>query len=136
MIQDKQLEFSNAQAITASAASSNQIDLGPVNGRGMAGGGHLPIEFTVNTTFTAGGAATLTIQIRTSANADMSSSTVVAQSGPLALANLVAGKDVPYYPTLPRNVKRYVDVYYLVATGPMTAGAITARGTAALQIGG
>lgn len=138
MILDKQLEFSNAQAITATAPSTNVIDLGPKGPRGSSTGvgGHLPIEFTVGTTFTAAGAATLTIQIRTSDAADMSGATVVASSQALALTDLVAGKDVPYYPTLPANMKRYVDLNYVVTTGPMTAGTISARGAAHLQIGG
>lgn len=136
MILDKQLEFSNAQAITATATSTNVVDLGPKNGRGMSGSGHLPIEFTVATTFTAAGAATLTIQTRTSDSSDMSGAVVIAQSPPLALADLVAGKDVPYYPGLPVNTKRYVDLNYVVSTGPFTAGAISARGAAAQQIGG
>jgi len=135
MIQDKQLEFSNAQAITATAASTNVIDLGPKHGRGMAGPGPA-IEFTVGTTFAAAGAGTLTIQIRTSDSADMSGATVIASSQALALADLVAGKDVPYYPHIPVNAKRYVDLNYVVGTGPFTAGTLTARGTAALQIGG
>ena len=138
MILDKQLEFSNAQAITATAPSTNVIDLGPKGPRGSSTGehGHLPIEFTVGTTFTAAGAATLTIQIRTSANADMSGATVIASSQAIALADLAAGKDVPYYPMIPVNAKRYVDLNYVVGTGPFTAGTLTARGTADLQIGG
>ncbi|WP_445505013.1 Bbp16 family capsid cement protein [Microvirga sp. G4-2] len=136
MILDKQLEFSNAQAITVTAPSTNVVDLGPKNGRGMSGSGHLPIEFTVGTTFAAAGAATLTIQIRTSDSADMSGATVIEQSQDIAVADLAAGKDVAYYPTLPVNTKRYVDINYVVATGPFTAGTISARGAAAQQIGG
>ncbi|MBA1159383.1 Bbp16 family capsid cement protein [Microvirga mediterraneensis] len=132
MIQDKQLEFSNAQAITATASSTNVIDLGPKNGRGTTGPG-TPIEFTVGQTFV--GAGTLTIQIRTSDSADMSGATVVAASPAFTAADLVAGKDLPYYPHIPVNTKRYVDLNY-VASSAFTAGTLTARGTAAAQIGG
>ena len=135
MIQDKQLEFSNAQAITATAPSTNVIDMGPVTNRGMTGPGP-KIEFTVGTTFTAAGAATLTIQIRTSDSADMSGATVIDSSQAIAVADLAAGKGVPYYPMIPVNAKRYVDLNYVVGTGPFTAGTLTARGTADLQIGG
>lgn len=135
MIQDKQLEFSNAQAITATAASTNVIDMGPVTNRGMTGPGP-KIEFTVGTSFAAAGAAGLTIQIRTSDQANMSGAVVIAQSQRLAIADLAAGKDVPYYPWIPVNAKRYVDINYVVDTGPFTAGTLTARGTADLQIGG
>lgn len=135
MIQDKQLEFSNAQAITATATSTNVIDLGAKHGRGHSGPGP-KIEFTVGTTFAAAGAAGLTIQIRTSDSSDMSGATVIASSQRLALADLEAGKGVPYYPHIPVNAKRYVDLNYVVDTGPMTAGTLTARGTAELQIGG
>lgn len=139
MIQDKQLEFSNAQAITASAASTNIVDLGPKQARGASvgtNGAGVPIHFNVGAGFTATGAGTLTIDIRTSDNADMSSSTTLMSSGPIGKASLGAGMEVPFYPVLPPNTKRYVDIYYTVGTGPMTAGTITARGTAGHQIGG
>lgn len=139
MILDKQLEFSNAQAITVTAASTNVIGLGPKQARGHSvgtPGAGTAIDFSVATTFTAAGAATLTIQMRTSDSADMSSATVIASSGPLAVADLVAGKDVPFYLTIPATAKAYVDLNYVVATGPFTAGAISARGAAAHQIGG
>ncbi len=135
MIADKQLQLSNAQAVTASAASTNQIDLGPVNVAGFSTGRQVvPLMATIDTTFTAGGAATLSIGVRSSANANMSSPTVHSTSPAIPVASLSAGADLKKLGVLldiPENSGRYVDVYYTVATGPMTAGAITVTGVAA-----
>jgi hypothetical protein len=135
MIIDKQMELSNAQAVTATAASSNQLDLGP-NGPWGSSGSDEPLEMFLNvdTTFTAAGAATLTIQLRSSPNANMSSPTVHLQSDAIPVASLVAGSRVPFWPRLPQNVGRYVDVNYVVATGPFTAGNISCRGTMDRQL--
>jgi len=135
MIQDKQLEFSNSQAITATAQSTNVIDLGARGswGKGSYGERDVDIVFTVDQTFAAAGAATLTPQLRTSANSDMSGA-VVVQSGPtLAIADLAAGADFAWKPDLGGAMARYCDINYVVATGPFTAGKLTARGTAARQ---
>lgn len=68
MITDKLLMFSEAQAVTASAASTDVIDLGPIDGTRRDIGVGEPLEFwaTVNTTATAAGAATLNVQLQTS----------------------------------------------------------------------
>lgn len=68
MILDKLLMFSEAQAVTASAASTDVIDLGPIDGTRRDIGVGYPLEFwaNVNTTATAGGAATLNVQLQTS----------------------------------------------------------------------
>lgn len=135
MIIDKQMELSNAQAVTATAASTNQLDLGPNTWAGDSVGveGELPLHFTIDTTFTAGGAATLRAQLRSSAAANMSSPTVHEQSDDIPVASLVAGARFPFRPTIPPNAGRYVDVNYVVTTGPMTAGAISCRGVASRQ---
>lgn len=133
MIQDKQLELSAAQAITASAASTNQIDTGPKQA-GSEALGDVELVFTIDETFAAVGAATLQIGIRSSASADMSSPTVHESSPVIALADLQVGDELQFFPRLPRFAGRYVDAYYTVTTGPFTAGKLTARGTAARQV--
>lgn len=139
-IQDKQGEFSNAQAITASAAASQNIDLGPRIGPGLTANGarNTEIGVSIDQSFTAGGAATLSIGVRSSDNADMSSAVTHYQTPAIPVASLVAGAKLDDYLQnlrIPPHCGRYVDLYYTVATGPMTAGKITARVQAGRQDG-
>ncbi|EIA3204251.1 hypothetical protein K7D44_002373 [Salmonella enterica] len=124
MILDKLLMFSEAQAVTASAASTDVIDLGPIDGTSRDIGVGYPLEFwaNVNTTATAGGAATLNVQLQTSP--DNSTWTTLYDSGTLALAALTAGKRL-FSAKVPAGVQRYLRVNYVVGTGPLTAGAFT-----------
>ncbi|EQB7353728.1 Bbp16 family capsid cement protein [Enterobacter kobei] len=124
MILDKLLMFSEAQAVTASAASTDVIDLSPIDGTRRDIGVGYPLEFwaTVNTTATAAGAATLNFQLQTSP--DNSTWTTLYDSGTLALAALTAGKRL-FSAKVPAGVQRYLRVNYVVGTGPLTAGAFT-----------
>ncbi|MBG0596263.1 hypothetical protein I4P23_01790 [Enterobacter kobei] len=124
MILDKLLMFSEAQAVTASAASTDVIDLRPIDGTRRDIGVGYPLEFwaTVNTTATAAGAATLNVQLQTSP--DNSTWTTLYDSGTLALAALTAGKRL-FSAKVPAGVQRYLRVNYVVGTGPLTAGAFT-----------
>jgi hypothetical protein len=124
MILDKLLMFSEAQAVTASGASTDTIDLAPLDGTRRDIGVGYPLEFwaIVNTTATAAGAATLNIQLQTSP--DNSTWTNIYDSGALALAALTAGKRL-FSAKVPAGVQRYLRVNYSVATGPLTAGAFT-----------
>lgn len=128
MLMDAQNLFSNAQAITATAKSTDTVDLGPrshaANSQGQED--RLEILLNINTTFTAAGAATLTVQLRSSQNSDMSSPVVHDVSDALTVAELVAGSRVRFRPRIPLEAGRYFDLNYVVATGPMTAGALTA----------
>lgn len=125
MILDKLLMFSEAQAVTASAASTDVIDLGPIDGTRRDIGVGYPLEFwaTVNTTAAAAGAATVNIQLQTSP--DNSTWTTLTSTGDLALSALTAGKRVMSQ-KVPQGVLRYLRVNYVVGTGPLTAGAFTA----------
>ena len=124
MILDKLLMFSEAQAVTASAASTDVIDLIPIDGTRRDIGVGYPLEFwaNVNTTATAAGAATLNVQLQTSP--DNSTWTTLYDSGTLALAALTAGKRL-FSAKVPAGVQRYLRVNYVVGTGPLTAGAFT-----------
>lgn len=81
MILDKLLMFSEAQAVTATAASTDVIDLAPVDGTRRDIGVGYPLEFwaLVNTTATAAGAATVNVQLQTSP--DNSTWTTIYDSG-------------------------------------------------------
>ncbi|EAM9791082.1 hypothetical protein DYU29_19455 [Salmonella enterica] len=124
MILDKLLMFSEKQAVTASAASTDVIDLGPIDGTRRDIGAGYPLEFwaTVDTTATAAGAATLNVQLQTSP--DNSTWTTIYDSGALALAALTAGKRL-FSAKVPAGIQRYLRVNYTVGTGPLTAGAFT-----------
>ena len=124
MIIDKLLMFSESQAVTATAASTDVIDLGPIKGTKRDIGVGEPLEFwtNVNTTAAAAGAATVNVQLQTSP--DNATWTTIYDSGALALASLVAGKRV-LSTKVPQGVLKYLRVNYVVGTGPLTAGAFT-----------
>lgn len=129
MIFDQQTLLSDAQAITASAASTNVIDLGPIaNGitRDIGKGKPIPLRIQVVEDFTAAGAATLTVALQVDSVENFASPKTVWSTSALALADLVAGKViVPEFVSRGTD-ERYMRLNYTVATGPMTAGKITA----------
>jgi hypothetical protein len=127
MILDAQAMFSEAQAITSTANSTNVYDLAVARDIGAGTVPYLVLQ--VDTAFTASGSATLDIQFVASAATGLTSPTVIWDSGAIGKATLVAGYrlQIPV-PRLPSGVAplRYLGLIYTVATGPMTAGAITA----------
>lgn len=135
MLMDLQSMFSDKQAITVTAASTNVIDFGAAGTpkhakaavtRDIGKGRPIPIVVTVNQTFTdVGSDATLTVALQVhDDDAFGAPTTVVSQV--FALATLVAGVDLPPF-YVPEGVKqRYARLYYTVTSGPMTAGKITA----------
>lgn len=135
MLLDKELRLSNAQAVTASAKSTNTIDLGANSWAGNSNGARpsIGLLLEVDESAAAAGAATVTFQVRSSANADMTGAVVHAQSRAVPIANLTAGAEVPFKPDIPEDANRYVDIYYEVGTGPLTAGKFSAVGIADRQ---
>lgn len=113
MILDKEQQFSDAQAVTADALSTNFIDTKVA--KNLADGGALAILLSVDVAadFTTGD-ETYEVQLRSSANADMSSATThFAQA--IAASALTAG--AKHVLPLPLGVeyKRYLALYYNVA---------------------
>ena len=130
MILDKQTQLSNAQVLTASAASVNQIDFGPPaytgNSKGTDKG---KIAFNIDADFAGPGGSTLQIGLRSSPNPDMSGAVVALLLPAIPVASLRRGQSLSkLMGELPvtSRVSRYVDVFYTVAGGPFTAGAISA----------
>lgn len=120
---DKLLQVSNEQAVTASAASTDVIDFGqPKPNVGLSS---IPTTMliTVDAAATASGSATVTFSIQDSA--DNSTFADVAVTAAIGKASLTAGARFPI--PMPVALRRYVRVYYTVATGPLTAGAFSAQ---------
>lgn len=128
MITDALLQLSAAQAVTATAVSTNTIDLSQA--RDMGPGGELYATFGVDVAATAAGAATVTFQIISSAAANLGTPTVLTQTDALGKAELTLGKafSLPMGNAILAAQKlgqRYLGVQYTVATGPLTAGSFT-----------
>lgn len=123
MIIDKQNTLSDGQAITATANSTNVLDLG--NTSRSDEGAPTILLAQVEEAFTAAGAATLTVTLETDDNESFSSATVLLSTAAIPKATLVRGYQLPIS-FLPANVERYIRLVYTVATGPMTAGKINA----------
>lgn len=132
MLMDAQGLFSDDQAITASAASTNYIDRGapgtPVFGDQALdvdlGKSYIPIWIGVTTTFATLTSLKVAVQVDTVTN--FASPTVVLESEAIAAAALVAGYrfNITKIPLL--TDQRYVRLYYTVAGSDATAGAIKA----------
>ncbi|SEB24788.1 Bbp16 family capsid cement protein [Paraburkholderia sartisoli] len=130
MIMDQQSLFSDAQAVTVTANSSNVIDTLPGGQNTKAGigdGQDIRLFAQVNTTFTAGGGATMVIALVSADDAALTTNVITHfATAAIAVASLTA-KSRPVQLALPYGkYRRYVGLQYTVATGPMTAGAITA----------
>lgn len=130
MITDALLQLSSAQAVTASAVSTNTIDLGTA--RDLGQGEDLYALFTVDVAAAAAGAATVQFQIISSANANLSSPNVLSSTDAIPKTDLTAGRKPIAIPlssavlnSLPIG-QRYLGVQYVVGTGPLTAGSFTA----------
>lgn len=140
MIFDASLLLSDQQAITASAASTNVIDLGatgtPYNsgvaltrdiGRGEE------VELSVSVVQSFNNLTSLTVAVQTSP--DNATWTTRYQGEAVALASLVAGYQFKFPCCFDEGADtRYVRLYYTVAgtapsTGKITAGPVASRQT-------
>jgi hypothetical protein len=130
MILDRQNLLSQAQAVTATAFSTDAIDLSQA--RDVGAGKELHFFINVDTTATAAGAATVNFQLVTSANANLSSPNIIQQTDAIPIAQLTAGRRSIELGLTRANVlslpigQRYLGIQYTVGTGPLTAGAFTA----------
>lgn len=155
MILDVNTLLDSNRALTVTAASTGVYDtagLGvgtPVNnifgtatgfGNDIGGGGpnasapQLLVQ--VGTAFTAGGAATLRVQLQAATDANNTGTPgtwqTIDQTDDIAVALLVAGAQVANF-TVPKrylgaNFPRFYRLNYVIATGPMTAGTIAYAG--------
>lgn len=119
---DNNLVMSDAQAVTATAASTKSIDFATAL-RNVGSGQDVELVINVATAASSGTATTVTFALQDSS--DNSTFGDVVASTAIAKTALTAGAEVLRIP-LPRTLQRYVQVNYTVATGPLTAGAFTA----------
>lgn len=129
MILDVQAEFSDSQAVTATAVSTNVYDQGPLTrntNRDLGSGANAYLVIQSDVAATAAGAATVTVTLESADNAALTGSVVHATYGPFSLAQLAAGQQVVTAGLPYGDYRRYVGLRYTVATGPLTAGAISA----------
>lgn len=123
MLYDKENLFSENQAITADAASTNVVCLAQGTLKEAAFGTPIPLRIQVTETF-----ATLTsleIKVQTDDNEAFSSPTTLATTGAIAAANLVEGYVAPIN-FIPKGNEGYMRLYYDVTGSNATAGKITA----------
>lgn len=140
-ILNSQEVFSDAQAVTSTAISTNVYDTNPVAGPnalqdlGQGEDVYLIVQTAVAITDT-GSDATLTVTLESDSAATLASSPVVHYStGALAFATYSAAGSVIAVIKIPSaNYKRYIGLRYTVASGPFTAGAIDAFLTKDLSI--
>lgn len=125
MYLDAQTTFSDAQAVTSTAISTNVIDLGATNTLKDIGAGE-PVYLVVVTETAAtdsGSDATLTVTLESDDNAGLTSATTHLTTGALAFATFSPDKAVLYAGPIPSgSYQRYIGVRYTVASGPLTAG--------------
>ena len=122
----------SGQAITADAVSTDTIDLGTA--RDIGEGSDLFMVFTVVTAFD--NLTSLDLEVVTSANANLSSHTVLAETNVL-LAGLTAGRQ--YVVALPPQIaslgQRYLGARYDVNGTNPTTGSILAEIVHSIQDG-
>ncbi|WP_404358091.1 Bbp16 family capsid cement protein [Methylotuvimicrobium sp. KM1] len=136
MISDRLATFSQEQAVTDSAFGVDKIDLANVvdvqDSRDIGDGVPLNVAFGVDESAAASGSATVTFQVVSSDSPTLSDHVVLAQSGAIPKADLVAGRS-PIGVSIPQSHslsepfgKRYIGVRYVIASGPLTAGKFSA----------
>jgi hypothetical protein len=130
MILDKQNMFSEAQAVTATAVSTNTIDLSLA--RDIGAGEDLSVFITVDEAAVSAGATTVDFQVISSAAAALTSPTVLAELPAVPKADLTLGRKameikVPRATLLAQPVgQRYLGLNYVVNTANLSAGKFTA----------
>lgn len=113
MIIDKQLELSDAQALTGTAASTNVIDLGYAN----ADSGTGETMYLVVTSEADLGGTSPTIEIALQESADNSTFTDVVKTAALTSFDAGTHKVIP----LPRHQGRYIRANYTLGGTSPTA---------------
>lgn len=128
MIPDAFLQLSDEQDLsqtTGTYTSTNVIDLSTTL-RDLGDGYQMVLILRVDQDFASGGSATVALSYETSANSDLSSSTVLQGTGALGFAalNALGQIELPLWSNSAYN--RYVGVKYTIGGATTTAGTMTA----------
>lgn len=126
MITDKLLRVSAAQVVTASAVSTDVIDLSQA--RDIGEGEALYMHFSVDTVVASGtGGSTVEFQVIGSATNNLAAPVVLGSSGAIVKTALVAGARVAVRinPIIGSRGYRYIGANYVVSAA-LTTGAFTA----------
>jgi hypothetical protein len=132
MLLDSLLEFSDAQAVTSTAISTNVIDLGPVSPnttRDIGAGEPVYLVIQTETTCTdTSSDATVAFTLESDSTADLATSaTVHFSTGAKAFATYATAGTQVVVTRLPGGeYEQYLGVRYTVASGPLTAGKFNA----------
>lgn len=127
MLLDQQALFSAAQAITATAASTNVIDTG--SNKDIGKYGDIPLLIQVVEAFN--NLTSLTVTVQTDDNSAFSSAVDVLTMT-IPLASLVLGYKSPVI-TLSMKMERYIRLNYTVTGTAPTTGKVTAGITGGVQ---
>lgn len=127
MLFDAKLQFSAAQAITASAVSTNTVDRGDNKDVGRAG--DIPLLIQVVEAFNT--LTSLTIELQTDDNSGFASPRSL-YSVTVPLADLKLGYQTPVI-TLPQKTERFLRLNYTVTGTAPTLGKVTAGVVAGVQ---
>jgi hypothetical protein len=135
MIMDKYLEFSDAQAVTATAISTNVVDLYPLGNQvntnltrdiGTGEDIYLVVR-TLAAVTDAGSDATLAVTLESDDNVGLTTPTVHFTSATLAFATFSPAGTELIRVKLPAGAyERYLGVRFTVGAGPLTGGTFDA----------
>lgn len=131
MITDQELTLSDAQAVTAAAASTNVVDLGRLftgNTYRDIGAGEKKawLVLTVTETFDDSGDDS-TVAIKMETDTDEAFGSAVDIWDIVTLAALTPAGTQKIYPLPSANWERYARLYYTPGNGNLSAGKITAQ---------
>lgn len=124
MIIDSQLQFSDSQAVTATAASTNLIDFGAIRDMGVGRNLYVVVLCTVAMT-DSGSDSTLACTLETDDNSSFSSATTTQTIGTFSAVSAAGTKIVARLNPLQAN-ERYLRVKYTPANGNLTTGSFSA----------
>lgn len=131
---------SPGQAITASAASTNYVDLGALGTipglsttpvRDLGKGNRIPILIQVTEAFAT--LTSLTVGIQTDDNSAFSSAATILSSPAIPVASLVVGYQFTIDLIPPKTNERYLQLYFTVAGSNATTGKVFATAVDAKQ---
>lgn len=123
MLYDLENLFSNNQAVTADAASTNVIKLAAGQLKEVAFGTPIPLRIQVTEDFAT--LTSLNIKVQTASDEAFTSPVDLAATGAIAAADLKAGYVAPIN-FIPKGNLGYMRLYYDVTGSNATAGKITA----------